>query len=533
MLNIFLIEYDNKWQLSVYKVITRNNQSIRFDTWLTGVQLPGRIPILTSWGHQWNLLLGTSYRRYVRIARNCISSLPGFRDPVPCAPATVRCTGTQNPRVVDISVSLPLSKWNVYGRQLPGCPSAFYDLGCGVTGQTSSPHQTMRELRRRHFDDRGSAPWEDSYSHLLGTPMEHSAGNILQTIGAHRQKRYQQEASGIQGSCLLCSRQGQVHKDSEPQGGRHLHVSPPVQVERAGAATPGLPNTVILPPVSEAEHAGSQHKPCRPQKSAEQKAAEHAKECLRCHQLECYEGDCPQAADEPMGMPRLRWPQWRSPLFPVNRVVLSRNLPLFLRKRPPDLLRQVRRGSVSGRTGSTSELRSCGYSAAFTTGHGGYESQPDLVICHVQGLTVEAAASDFHGSGQAGQLSVMQLTAATRWPGSRSESCERGWCWASLGSEAPFPTTLTTSSLIWWWREAMFQTLKWHIDLFCFAVAYITLGLVAFILLCFVCFAVFCCLVFLCFVYCRFTTLTLTRLIFIYRLPHPHCERGKQWLLLE
>ena len=324
---------------------------------------------------------------------------------------------------------------------------------------------TMRELRRRHFDDRGSAPLEDSYSHLLGTPMEPSAGNILQTIGAHRQKRYQQEASRIQGSCLLWSRQGQVHRDSEPQGGRHLRVSPPVQVERAGAATPGLPNTVILPPVSEAEHAGSQHKPCRRQKSAEQKAAEHAKECLRCHQLGCYEVDCPHAADEPMGMPRLRWPQWRSPLFPVNRDVLSRNLPLFLRKRPPDLLRQVQRGSVSGRTGSTCELRSCGYSAAFTTGHGGYESQPDLVICHVQGLTVEAAASDSHGSGQAGQLSVMQLTAATRWPGSCSESCERGWCWASLGSEAPFPTTLTTSSLIWWWREAMFQTLKWHIDL--------------------------------------------------------------------
>ena len=55
-------------------------------------------------------------------------------------------------------------------------------------------------------------------------------------------------------------------------------------------------------------------------------------------------------------------------------------------------------------------------------------------------------------------------------------------------------------------------------------------GLVAFILLCVVCFAVFCCLVSLCFVYCSFTTLTLTRLIFIIRV-HPHCVREEQWLL--
>ena len=54
------------------------------DVLVTGVRRPGRIHILTSWGRQWNLLLGTSYRRWVRVARNCTSrGLPGLRDPVP------------------------------------------------------------------------------------------------------------------------------------------------------------------------------------------------------------------------------------------------------------------------------------------------------------------------------------------------------------------------------------------------------------------------------------------------------------------
>ena len=57
--------------------------------------------------------------------------------------------------------------------------------------------------------------------------------------------------------------------------------------------------------------------------------------------------------------------------------------------------------------------------------------------------------------------------------------------------------------------------------------AYITLGLIAFILLCFVCFAVFCCLVFLCFFNCSFTTLTLTRFIFIIRL-NGECMQGSK-----
>ena len=96
--------------------------------------------------------------------------------------------------------------------------SAFYGLGCGGTGQTSSPpHPTMGEARRRRFGDRGSVPWEDPYSHLLGTPVEPSAGNFLQTIGAHHQELHQQEVFAIQGSRPLCPGQGQVHRDSEPR----------------------------------------------------------------------------------------------------------------------------------------------------------------------------------------------------------------------------------------------------------------------------------------------------------------------------
>ena len=55
--------------------------------------------------------------------------------------------------------------------------SAYYDLGRGGAGRPSSPpHPTMGEARRRRFGDRGSAPWEDPYSHLLGMPVEPSAG---------------------------------------------------------------------------------------------------------------------------------------------------------------------------------------------------------------------------------------------------------------------------------------------------------------------------------------------------------------------
>ena len=83
--------------------------------------------------------------------------------------------------------------------------SAYYDLGCGGAGRPSSPpHPTMGEARRRRFGDRGSALWEDPYSRLLGMPVEPSAGNFLQTIGARRQELYQQGASWFQGSGPLC-----------------------------------------------------------------------------------------------------------------------------------------------------------------------------------------------------------------------------------------------------------------------------------------------------------------------------------------
>ena len=70
------------------------------------VRRPGRIHILTSWGRQWNLLLGTSYRRWVRVASR---GLPGLRDPAPCALARVRCTGIRSLRVGD-SYGGPLSR---------------------------------------------------------------------------------------------------------------------------------------------------------------------------------------------------------------------------------------------------------------------------------------------------------------------------------------------------------------------------------------------------------------------------------------
>ena len=101
--------------------------------------------------------------------------------------------------------------------------SAYYDLGRGGAGRPSSPpHPTMGEARRRRFGDRGSALWEDPYSPLLGMPVEPSAENFLQTMGARRQELYQQGASGFQGSGPLCPGQGQVHRDPEPQGGGQL-----------------------------------------------------------------------------------------------------------------------------------------------------------------------------------------------------------------------------------------------------------------------------------------------------------------------
>ena len=85
-------------------------------------------------------------------------------------------------------------------------------------------------------------------------------------------------------------------------GGGQLRGSP-VQVVCARAVLPGLPHTVVLPPVPVPEPVGSQSKSRRRQKkkSAAEKAEERAdKECWRCRQLGHYEVDCPQPADEPM-----------------------------------------------------------------------------------------------------------------------------------------------------------------------------------------------------------------------------------------
>ena len=143
----------------------------------------------------------------------------------------------------------PLSTFSRGGVPERESARAYYDLGRGGAGQPSSPpHPTMGEARRRRFGDRGSAPWEDPYSHLLGTPVEPSAGNFLKTMGARRQELYQQGASGSQGSGPLSPGQGQVHRDPEPQGGGQLRGSP-VQVVCAGAVPPGLPHTVVLPAV--------------------------------------------------------------------------------------------------------------------------------------------------------------------------------------------------------------------------------------------------------------------------------------------
>ena len=85
-----------------------------------------------------------------------------------------------------------------------------------------------------------------------------------------------------------------------------------------------------------------------------------------------------------------------------------------------------------------------------------------------RGLTIEAAASsDPHGSGRAGQLSVLKLAAATRRPSSRSESHNMGRCRArSLTHEVAAPTA--PAPLVHQYDgdpRVMFQTLKWPVEL--------------------------------------------------------------------
>ena len=93
--------------------------------------------------------------------------------------------------------------------------SAFFDGG-----------NDMVELRRQCLGDRCSASWEDPNSRPLGSLVEPSAGNFPQTMGAHHQEWYEQEASGIQESRPLCPSHGQLHRDSELQVKGHLCVSP-------------------------------------------------------------------------------------------------------------------------------------------------------------------------------------------------------------------------------------------------------------------------------------------------------------------
>ena len=85
-----------------------------------------------------------------------------------------------------------------------------------------------------------------------------------------------------------------------------------------------------------------------------------------------------------------------------------------------------------------------------------------------RGLTVEATdSSDSRGSGRAGQLSVLKLAAATRRPGSRSESHNKGRRWArSLTREVPASTA--PAPLVHQYdgdARAMYHTLKWHVEL--------------------------------------------------------------------
>ena len=355
---------------------------------------------------------------------------------------------------------------------------AYYDLAHGGAGQPSSPpHPTMGEARRRRFGDRGSAPWEDPYSHLLGTPVEPSAGNFLQTMGARRQELYQQGASGSQRSGPLSPGQGQVHRDPEPQGGGQLRGSP-VQVVCAGAVPPGLPHTVVLPSVSAPEPAGSKPRTRKRQKkkkkSAAQKAEERAdKECWRCRQLGHYEVDCPQPAAEPMETahgdaseevtPMEVSPGPSEPGRPVEEPASSS---LETSSRP------VAAGTEEGQ--SREERARQAARARVATAH---RSQRDMAGVSLdqtlssvtgRGLTVEAMdSSDSRGSGRAGQLSVLKLAAATRRPGSRSESHNKGRRRArSLTREVP--TSTAPAPLVHQYdgdARAMYHTLKWHVEL--------------------------------------------------------------------
>ena len=123
-------------------------------------------------------------------------------------------------------------------------------------------------------------------------------------------------------------------------------------------------------------------------------------------------------------------------------------------------------GSVSRGTGSAGSSCSWSYGAPFTTGHGVSLDQT-LSSATGRGLTVEAAvSSDPRGSGQAGQLSVLKLAAATRCPGSRSESRDKGRRRArSLTREVPAPTA--QAPLVHQYNgdpRVMFQNLKWHVE---------------------------------------------------------------------
>ena len=203
-------------------------------------------------------------------------------------------------------------------------------------------------------------------------------------------------------SSPLCHGQGQVHRDSEPQGGGRLHRSP-VQVVRAGAVPPWLPHTIVLPPaptVPAPEPAGSQHKQRRQQKkkSAAEKAAERAdKECRRCHQLGHYEVDCPQPADEPMEIAHgdasvevTRMEVSPGPHEQGRPVEEPASSSQETSLQPATAGAAAAAGAEEGQ--SREEQAQQAACARVATAHysqwdnGGCEPRPDLVICHSQGV---------------------------------------------------------------------------------------------------------------------------------------------------